>query len=418
MDKVLKFISSLRLTVALLSFSLVLVFVGTIAQVEQGLWDTQVRFFRSLFVYWKPAGGEFGIPVLPGGYLLGWALLVNLLAAHYVRFKFAWSKLGIFLTHFGLIFLLLGQFFTEQFQVESNLRIEEGETLNYSTASMRHELVVIDKSDAGHDTVVSFPENLLRAGTELSHAALPFTIRIKEYYDNSEPAFRPPAMTNVTAQGDHGIAERFSFTRQERETRMDRRNIPASVLELNGGSSQPLGTWLVSPWASDATLVRVLRDHWRSQFGAGIGQQVGDLLAAPQVVKVDDRSFEIALRSTRYYTPHAITLLDFRHDKYIGTETPKNYSAQIRLTNAATGEDREVLIKMNQPLRYGGITYFQSSFERDQRTGESLPNVTILQVVRNPAWLTPYISVIVIGLGLIVQFSMHLFKFVNRRKTS
>jgi hypothetical protein len=38
--------------------------------------------------------------------------------------------------------------------------------------------------------------------------------------------------------------------------------------------------------------------------------------------------------------------------------------------------------------------------------------------VRNPAWLTPYIAVIIIGLGLIVQFSMHLFKFANRRKTS
>ena len=120
--QLLKFISSLRLTVACLSLALVLVFAGTIAQVEHGLWDTQVRFFRSMFVYWRPTGGAFALPVLPGGYLLGWVLLINLLAAHYVRFKFAWSKLGIFMTHFGLIFLLLGQFLTEQFQVESSMR--------------------------------------------------------------------------------------------------------------------------------------------------------------------------------------------------------------------------------------------------------------------------------------------------------
>ena len=167
MRHALKFISSLRLTVALLSLSLVLVFAGTIAQVEYGLWDTQVRFFRSLFVYWKPAGGEFAIPVLPGGYLLGWALLVNLLAAHYVRFKFAWSKLGIFMTHFGLIFLLLGQFFTEQMQVESSMRLEEGQSKNYSEAGRSTELVFIDRSNSEFDEVVAIPQSQLATGKEI-----------------------------------------------------------------------------------------------------------------------------------------------------------------------------------------------------------------------------------------------------------
>ena len=96
----------------------------------------------------------------------------------------------------------------------------------------------------------------------------------------------------------------------------------------------------------------------------------------------------------------------------MGTNKPKNYSSEIRLEDPTTRENRETIIKMNQPLRYAGTTYFQASFDpRNER-------VTILQVVKNPAWLTPYISVIVIGLGLLVQFSMHLFKFVHRRKAA
>lgn len=388
MSQALKFISSLRLTVALLSLSLVLVFVGTIAQVEYGLWDTQVRFFRSFFVYWQPTGGDFGIPVLPGGYLLGWALLVNLLAAHYVRFKFAWSRLGIFMTHFGLIFLLLGQFFTEQLQVESNLRLEEGQTRNFSENQRNTELAFIDRSNPEFDEVVAIPQSQLARGGEITHPKLPFTVKVEEFHLNSRLRQRAPMMATNPPASTQGIGTQAELISVGRATAMDEINVPSAVISFQGEGA-PTGTWLVSL-----------------------------NLDQPQIITIGGKSWETALRFTRYYTPHSIALIDFRHDQYIGTGIPKNYSSDVRLTNPNTGEDREVLIKMNQPLRYAGITYFQSSFERDPRTGESLPNVTILQVVRNPAWLTPYIAVIVIGLGLIVQFSMHLFKFVNRRKTS
>jgi hypothetical protein len=380
--QILKFISSLRLTVVLLGFSLVLVFVGTIAQVEHGLWDTQVRFFRSMFVYWTPTGGSFGIPVLPGGYLLGWALLVNLLAAHYVRFKFAWSKLGIFMTHFGMIFLLLGQFFTEQLQVESSLRLQEGQSKNYSEASRNTELVFIDKSHPDHDTVVAIPQSVLAQGGEIIHPDLPFTVKVEEFHLNSRlRQYAPMVATNPPAS-TRGIGAQAELLPVGRATSMDEINVPSAVLSFQGEGA-PTGTWLVSL-----------------------------NLEQPQTIIVGEKQYETALRFTRLYVPYSIQLLDFRHDKYIGTERPKNFSSEVRLRNPETGEDREVLIRMNEPLRYAGITYFQASFEKGR------DDITILQVVRNPAWLTPYISVIIIGLGLTVQFSMHLFKFASRRKSS
>src|ERR1700753_2611533 len=98
-DRVFKFFSSLRLTVVLLCAGLVLVFVGTLAQVHEGLFQAQVRYFKSWYI-WKPTIGDGTWPILlPGGYLIGTLLLLNLLAAESKRFQFTWKKLGSNLMH-------------------------------------------------------------------------------------------------------------------------------------------------------------------------------------------------------------------------------------------------------------------------------------------------------------------------------
>jgi hypothetical protein len=64
---------------------------------------------------------------------------------------------------------------------------------------------------------------------------------------------------------------------------------------------------------------------------------------------------------------------------------------------------------MNNPLRYAGLTFYQAGFENDDKT-------TILQVVRNPSWTMPYIACTLMTLGLIIQFGIHLFAFIGRRR--
>src|SRR4051794_2560824 len=95
----IKGLASLRLTVWLFGFAVALVFFGTLAQMDNGIWTVVDKYFWSYFV-WVPSdlirqfcsvfldgwvsktdrwGGGFP---LPGGKLLGGAMLVNLLAAH------------------------------------------------------------------------------------------------------------------------------------------------------------------------------------------------------------------------------------------------------------------------------------------------------------------------------------------------
>ena len=106
-NRLLKPLTSLRLTVVLLTAGLVLVLVGTLAQVHEGLYQAQTRYFKHWFVWGITMFGHKISLGLPGGYLIGTLLLVNLTAAHIKRFQRTWKKLGIHLTHAGVVLLLV-----------------------------------------------------------------------------------------------------------------------------------------------------------------------------------------------------------------------------------------------------------------------------------------------------------------------
>lgn len=125
-------LASLKLTIVCLTCAMVLVFVGTLDQVHIGVFEAQNRYFKSFFLYFSAPGLAARIPWFPGGYLVGSVLLINLIAAHAGRFRFGWKKLGIWILHSGLILLLLSQLFTSLFEEESQMRLNQGETKNFS----------------------------------------------------------------------------------------------------------------------------------------------------------------------------------------------------------------------------------------------------------------------------------------------
>src|SRR2546423_1697149 len=131
-SRLIKIFTSLRLTVTLLAFAIVLVFIGTLAQVDEGLYGAQARYFRQWFILGIDLFGKKIPLLLPGGYLIGTLLLVNLLAAHIYRFQLSVKKIGIQLAHSGVILLLVGQLITDMMARESQMRLEEGETKGYS----------------------------------------------------------------------------------------------------------------------------------------------------------------------------------------------------------------------------------------------------------------------------------------------
>ena len=156
---------SLKLTVVLLLLSIILILVATLDQVNLGIWVVQAKYFNTFIVYWPV--GDLTLAVFPGGYTLGGLLLLNLFAAHAYRFTFSWRKLGIWMTHAGLVLLLVGQLLTGLWQDEYQLRIDEGGTKNYSESYRNVELAITDTSDPKFDEVVAIPEGRWR-GAPLS----------------------------------------------------------------------------------------------------------------------------------------------------------------------------------------------------------------------------------------------------------
>ena len=200
-----------------------------------------------------------------------------------------------------------------------------------------------------------------------------------------------------------GIGRQLLFSPAPITTDMDSEDNPAALIQVVSDKG-PLGDWTVSTWMTRYPEFERLQNSLGSILG-------NTPLTQPQSFTFGGRTWQIALRPLRYYKPYAMTLLAFHHDLYPGTDIPKNYSSNVHLHDPATGEDRDVKIFMNSPLRYRGETYYQASFEPGDRG-------TILQVVRNPASVTPYVACSLVALGLVVQFLMHLSGFARKRAQS
>lgn len=379
LDRLIKFFTSVRLTVVLLGLGVVLVFWGTLAQVHLGLYKTQNEFFRSFFVFWQPEGSNWNIPVFPGGYLIGGLLLINLFAAHTRYYRPEKRKIGIVLIHLGIVMLLLGQLLTDYLARESTMHLRNGQTKNYSEAIRKYELAIIDTTSPDSDMVVAIPDRLLEKGRVIHNPELPFGVRAAVYYPNSDLTQKATNGYEEVQEAD-GAPSGIWWRQLPRVTDMDHRDMPSGIVELTTAQGT-VGSFLVSTF-----------------------------LESPQQFSYAGHSYQVILRPERYYMPFSIHLVKFTHDRYAGTEIPKNFSSRIRLQDYRTGEDREVLIKMNEPLRYKGETCYQASFDPDDHG-------SILQVVHNPSWLTPYFACIMVGVGLMVQFGMHLFKFATKRRT-
>ncbi len=380
----IKFFVSLRLTVVLLALSIVLVFWATLAQVQLGIWGVQEQFFRTFFVLLKIPGTEIPVPVFPGGYFLGGLLLANLVTSHIYRFKFTWKKTGIQLTHIGLILLLIGELITSIFQEDYQLRLDEGRSRNYSESFRENEVAIIDTTDPEWDEVVAIPEDILARRREIQHPNLPFQVVARFHVPNANLALKSatPAPTPVPGVPDiatAGTGPQVLLLPRPITYKDDERNLPAAYVELIGAQGT-IGTWLLSP-----------------------------MLIQPQTFEYAGRSFRLTYRFAREYKPFALELLELRHDVYPGTEIPKKFSSRVRITTHDGGEDREALIYMNNPLRYSGLTFFQ--YQMDSVSGFS-----VLQVVRNPGWTIPYVACALMGLGLLVQFGIHLVGFAVRRR--
>jgi ABC-type transport system involved in cytochrome c biogenesis permease subunit len=399
--KVVQAVASLRVTVVLFSLSMVLVLFGTLGMMHHSIEDCVKHYFRSWYAWIElRAITDFGHVFLPsifgtsgelpgripfpGGYVIGWAMFINLLAAHAIRFKLTWKRSGIWILHAGVIVLLAGEFFTGQYAVETRLSCKEGESSRYLFSLSERELAIIDQSNPDHDEVFVIPENLiLSAGKKdwVSDPNAPFDVQLVEHHENANLRNARPDEQTVA---DKGLGKWAVIDPQPKVKGTDSEgeiDYPAMYVRFRDKAGNPLGTYLL--WTK---MEHRLQD-----------------------VRVGDKSYKVTLRFKRTYLPYVVHVDSATHDVYPGTNIPKDYASVVRVLDPELGEHGPIRIWMNHPMFYHGQTYYQSGMYTDPDTGVK---TTTLQVVDNLAWRFPYIACSMIALGMIVHFLIRLITFL------
>jgi hypothetical protein len=269
------------------------------------------------------------------------------------------------------------------------MSVFEGQKINFVEDTRSVELAFVDESDPKSNDVYVIPERQLRRTDVIKVDGLPISIETdkKEFMKNA--SLTPPKGADAN-KATQGAGLRWLAVNHPESSGVDMSggvDLPAVYVKLRDASTNSdLGSWLAG--------VRLT------------------LESGAQTVRAGGKDYKMSLRFARTYKPYSVYLYNFRFDRYPGTDTPKDYSSFIKLEDAERGTVRDVRIWMNNPLRYRGDTLYQSSFDAATEKG------TVLQVVENRGWMAPYVGCMIVAIGLLGQFQLHLMEFMRKRLSS
>lgn len=341
-----------------------LVIAGTLAQGNMGLYQAQEIYFSSfiLWLWWLP---------LPGGYTTMGIIFLGLTCK--LIFITDWKnsrRLGTIIAHFGAWLLLFGGFITAVFSNEGNMVIPEGDTVGYVSDYQSLELAVIDTSHEEYDSVIAWQNGWLKSGKILQSKDIPFKIEITDFCRNCRPIKRSgPADKNMV-----GLAKRFDVTA-----------IPLAMDVSQNRSAIKFKITQKNKDTNTRTLNYLVLENMR----------------VDQQLLIQNKTYLVKLRKEQRPLPFQIELLDFVKDIHPGTSMARGYSSEVNVIQ--DGIKQRVLISMNHPLRQAGYTFYQSSFIQSTQD-----ETTVLAVVNNAGRLFPYISSLIMCIGILIHMLIQM----------
>lgn len=307
---------------------------------------------------------------------------------------------GNMLIHIGIALLMVGQFVFADRQIEQKVFLSEGGTASVTFIPDQLEIAFVDTSGPSEDTVTVVPDarirQALKADGLIDDPALPCLLRVDRWMQNSRLESISSA-PEIKATIGTGLVQQAIETAPNGGAKSSP-NIPSAyVTLLDRQSKQPLETLLLSQEVNDGSQL----------FRNGAEQY--------EKVSLSGKPYEIALRYRKEYKPYQITLKDVTRRDYANSNTPRDYSSVISIRNPETGEEiSDVKTWMNNPVRFGGETFYQSDY-----FPVMLPNGTVgegsgLQVVKNAGWVIPYVCCMMVMVGMFSHFGGTFLRFANR----
>ncbi len=446
-----RFLASIKLAVPIILALAVISAVGTIMEARYN--DAEVAQKLVYHSVWM--------------YVIMAALIINLVAVMVDRWPWKQHHMGFVLAHIGIITLLFGSWLTKKYGVDGSMAFEIGESAKQVVVKERDLSVIASLDGSTFKTIYDTEVDFL---TSPPSATKPFQIDLGsdrlEVTDYYHFAFRETEITASTSNGD-GPAVRFQlenpnvnlteWLRRDRTKAEAQVNLGPARVVLARTQPEPTGMneiFLIVPdgaktmsyviYNKDRTVrqkgtvresdtvetgwmglkFRILRflPHAREQLNFIKTQAATPSATSALKFKFRDQEYWLALNSAQrlyledkvYFISYGNRRIDlqfplklnkFTVGTYEGTSRAASYESEVEVPGLGN-----TLISMNEPLYHDGFTFYQASFERNEK-GE--PVVSILSVNHDPGRWVKYLGSLLIVLGSIVLFYFKRVRFLD-----
>ncbi|CAN5903283.1 hypothetical protein BH11VER1_BH11VER1_40540 [soil metagenome] len=393
--KVFSIFASFGLATIVLTLLLVITTLGTLEQVEHGLFESQDKYFESFFVtsidiacclraMHMPYAGTWNLPFLiPGGYLLMVILAINMICGGIVRIRKTKRTMGVILSHGSIVFMLFAGLVSLYYKRDGAVALSEGQTTD-EFQSFHDSVIEIEKlepapSDGKRKAMViggdQFQDLIAGKGRTFTSKDLPFDLMVMNYEVNAMP------------QRDKGSDSKFSvvdgyFLQPAREELEQEKNMDGAYVKIISKKGEPEQKGII----------------WR-------------FAAAPYAFKIGDEVYGVSLSRRTWKLPFAVRLDTFERELHPGTERARKFTSHV--TKFKDGREEKKIITMNEPLRGDGFAIFQNAFDMSERGGAVVKSST-LQVVQNPSDYWPLYALLLTMVGLLTHMLMQLVRFLSR----
>lgn len=306
------------------------------------------------------------------------------------------KRAGVVLLHAGIGLMMFYDVLVGVNHIESQMTIIEGESSSFSRDIREVEFAVIDRTGQDEDIVTVVKQSMIdESGEKVNDPKLPFDLEVVRFFLNSDvrglrgfgPNEEVPENFATKGVGTSVVASNVDNVKgTDSGGGVDMSSL---YIKLTSKDGKDLGTYLTSS----------IFDLTDNEFGKS------------QTVEVDGRSYDIGLRFVRYYYDFKVALNDVQKNDYKGTSKVKDYSSYITVNDPENDLEFDYRIWMNNPMRFAGKTFYQSNYG----VVEGGKEFTTFQVVDNVGWMTPYVSCMIVWVGMMYHFGLTLLRYLGRR---
>jgi hypothetical protein len=283
----------------------------------------------------------FNLIPVPGTYTVLAIIFFSLLAKLYLD-NWSIKKLGTLITHISGLLLLLGGFLTAHFSTEGYIELAHSEIKDY-VSSYREVALKISNNERTSIVKIN-PDNFNLANKTIHFGN--YTFQITNYCQHCTI-------------------------------------VKNSLKKL--------------PKAKD-------NEELKTIIGLNIFQKNKQINNSPIYLSKNSASYNLgkltlALESKRSYLPFRIKLRKFQPTTYPGTDIAQSFESEVTIVEN-NKNIYDGVISMNNPLRYKGYTFYQSSYISQENTDNY---ITVLAVVYNLGQNFPYIASILLAIGIFIH---------------